>query len=273
MPTTTASPLRPNPLLPGLGVALLLLYAALLLGGAALQADWLPALNAHGHTELHAHGHPFADARAWLGIPNAADVLSNLPFALLALWGLGGAGRIGVKADEAVLRLGMKADEAVLRIGLGATALGSAAYHAWPRPETLVLDRAGMALAFAGLLALALRSRVGEREGRVLLGVLTPLAVLAAALPLAGNLMPWLLVQFGGVLALLVLATRPTRPGAPRLPLTGIVALYALAKVCEGQDAALFALSDGLLAGHTLKHLVAAGAAALAIRALNARRR
>ena len=262
MPTTTASPLRPNPLLPGLGVALLLLYAALLLGGAALQADWLPALNAHGHTQLHAHGHPFADARAWLGIPNAADVLSNLPFALLALWGLGGAGRIGVKADEAVLR-----------IGLAATALGSAGYHAWLRPETLVLDRAGMALAFAGLLALALRSRVGEREGRVLLGVLTPLALLAAALPLAGNLMPWLLVQFGGVLALLALATRPTRPGAPRLPLTGIVALYALAKVCEGQDAALFALSDGLLAGHTLKHLVAAGAAALAIRALNARRR
>lgn len=262
MPTTTASPLRPNPLLPGLGVALLLLYAALLLGGAALQADWLPALNAHGHTELHAHGHPFADARAWLGIPNAADVLSNLPFALLALWGLGGARRIGMSADAAVLRL-----------GLGATALGSAAYHAWPRPETLVLDRAGMALAFAGLLALALRARVGEREGRVLLGVLTPLAVLAAALPLAGNLMPWLLVQFGGVLALLALATRPTRPGAPRLPLTGIVALYALAKVCEGQDAALFALSDGLLAGHTLKHLVAAGAAALAIRALNARRR
>jgi hypothetical protein len=51
------------------------------------------------------------------------------------------------------------------------------------------------------------------------------------------------------------------------------VVLYALAKVCEVQDAALFALSDGLLAGHTLKHLVAAGAAALAIRALNALRR
>lgn len=79
--------------------------------------------------------------------------------------------------------------------------------------------------------------------------------------------------KFGGVLALLALATRPTRPGTPRLPLLGIVALYALAKVCEGQDAALFALSDGLLAGHTLKHLVAVGAAALAIRALNARRR
>jgi hypothetical protein len=261
---TTASPAaRRNPLLPGLAAAaLLLLYAALLLGGAALQAEWLPALNAHGHTQLHAHGHPFADARAWLGIPNAADVLSNLPFALLALWGLGGARRIGMSADAAVLRL-----------GLGATALGSAAYHAWPRPETLVLDRAGMALAFAGLLALALRARVGEREGRVLLGVLTPLALLAAALPLAGNLMPWLLVQFGGVLALLALATRPTRPGTPRLPLLGIVVLYALAKVCEVQDAALFAFSDGLLAGHTLKHLVAAGAAALAIRALNALRR
>ena len=34
--------------------------------------------------------------------------------------------------------------------------------------------------------------------------VLAELALLAAALPLAGNLMPWLLVQFGGVLALRV---------------------------------------------------------------------
>jgi hypothetical protein len=31
--------------------------------------------NPHGHAYLYVHGHPFVDARAWLGIPNAMDVL------------------------------------------------------------------------------------------------------------------------------------------------------------------------------------------------------
>lgn len=260
---TCAPPATPSSLdrrLVGAAWVFLLGYGALLLGGADLQAQWLPPLNAHGHAHLYAHGHPFADARAWLGIPNAADVLSNLAFAGVALWG-------------ARRRPAWSGAEGLLRLGLLATALGSGLYHAWPRPETLVLDRAGMALAFAGLLALAVGSRVGEAEGRWLGRAFTPLALLAAALPLAGLLLPWLLVQGGGVLALLALAGRATRAGAPRLSLTGIVALYALAKLCEAQDAALFALTQGVLAGHTLKHLVAAGAAALALRALERFRR
>jgi hypothetical protein len=32
--------------------------------------------------------HQFADQRAWLGIPNFGDVASNLPFALVGIWGL-----------------------------------------------------------------------------------------------------------------------------------------------------------------------------------------
>jgi hypothetical protein len=32
--------------------------------------------------------HNFADQRGWLGIPNFADVFSNLPFAIVGQWGL-----------------------------------------------------------------------------------------------------------------------------------------------------------------------------------------
>ncbi len=32
--------------------------------------------------------HNFADHRAWLGIPNFGDVVSNLPFAIVGLWAL-----------------------------------------------------------------------------------------------------------------------------------------------------------------------------------------
>src|SRR5215470_10086220 len=31
--------------------------------------------------------HNFADHRSWLGIPNFGDVVSNLPFALVGIWG------------------------------------------------------------------------------------------------------------------------------------------------------------------------------------------
>jgi hypothetical protein len=32
--------------------------------------------------------HQFADQRPWLGIPNFGDVVSNLPFAIVGIWGL-----------------------------------------------------------------------------------------------------------------------------------------------------------------------------------------
>src|SRR3974377_2260501 len=32
--------------------------------------------------------HNFADQRGWLGVPNFGDVASNLPFAIVGVWGL-----------------------------------------------------------------------------------------------------------------------------------------------------------------------------------------
>jgi len=32
--------------------------------------------------------HNFADKREWLGIPNFLDVISNLPFAIIGVWGI-----------------------------------------------------------------------------------------------------------------------------------------------------------------------------------------
>ena len=64
-------------------VTVQLLERALLVGVAALALlAWL--LPAAG---LPADYHHFADQRSWLGVPHAADVLSNLPFALMGVWG------------------------------------------------------------------------------------------------------------------------------------------------------------------------------------------
>jgi hypothetical protein len=252
------------------GLAFAALFAAALIWGAELSTQLLGHLNAHGHKQLHVHGHPFADARAWLFVPNAADTLSNLAFALLALWGLRRQQRHGGTLPGAT-----RGALAVLWLGLLLTALGSGLYHWQPSPQRLVADRLGMAVAFAGVLALASSGMRGPRAGWATLALMLPAASVAAALPLQGNVLPWMVVQGGGVLWLLLAACSRAQPEALVVRWGWVVAGYAIAKVFESGDAAVFAATGQLVSGHTLKHLVAAAAlwpvlAALAPRARQA---
>ena len=59
----------------------------------------------------------------------------------------------------------------------------------------------------------------------------------------------------------LLLALRKPLAQAWGLPLAGMIGWYALAKGLELGDHAVFALTQGLVSGHTLKHLAAAMAA------------
>jgi hypothetical protein len=234
-------------------LALLALFAIALLLSPHAAATWLSELNAHGHRHLHAHGHPFADARSWLGIPNAADTLSNLPFALLAVW----TWRVARREADGVARQAY----VLLATGLLGTAIGSSLYHLWPSAWTLVLDRAGMVLAFAGVLVLASAQRFSRALGDALLRGLPPLALIAAVLPAwPGWLLPWLLVQGGGMVWVLAMACRKPLQGSPRLGWGWLIAGYALAKLLEAGDLAIYEATGQLVSGHTLKHLVAAAA-------------
>ncbi len=127
--------------------------AGLLLGMAALLALALfgPVLPAS------AHQHTLADQRALWGIPCALDVLSNLPFALAGLWGLGLLRRVARRACWMPVA---RAAAGLFFAGLVCTAAGSALYHWQPQDAGLLWDRLGMATAFAGLLGLAGASRV-----------------------------------------------------------------------------------------------------------------
>lgn len=232
----------PTPLESGLLAACALLALLALFGPAVAQP---------------AHLHDFADRRTLAGIPCAFDVLSNLAFAVAGGWGWRLLARLPAQALGWVAR----ACAHLFCAGLVATALGSAWYHLAPDDAGLVVDRLAMGLAFAGLLGLLAATRVSERAGLALAGallVLAPAAVLAGFV--TGNVLPWLAVQFGGLLLVLVLpwlapgGTLPVRWGA-------VVAAYALAKLFELGDAAVFAATGEWLSGHTLKHVVAAIAA------------
>ncbi|HNU09515.1 MAG TPA: hypothetical protein PKO33_17230 [Pyrinomonadaceae bacterium] len=62
--------------------------------------------------------HDFADKRAWLGIPNFGDVMSNIPFVIVGLLGLS----ICLKRRSAI-------EWTVMFVGITLVSVGSAYYH------------------------------------------------------------------------------------------------------------------------------------------------
>ena len=82
-----------------------------------------------------------------------------------------GAGRCCGLLDLARAHAGAAHNAHALRVffaGLILSGLGSATYHWAPDAGSLVIDRLGMAVAFAGVLALAVAERVGPRASRML---------------------------------------------------------------------------------------------------------
>jgi hypothetical protein len=202
--------------------------------------------------------HAFADQRVWQGLPRAMDVLTNLPFAMVGMWGLGRLWLASLESD-----LDRRAQLAVVFFcGLLVTAMGSTYYHLQPDNWGLAWDRMGMVVVFAGLLGMAVADRISVRAGAAVLAttaLLGPVAVLVWYQ--TGNLLPWSVLQGGGMLLVLALALREPLSGGWGLPLMAVMALYAAAKLLELGDHVVFDWTGGLVSGHSLKHVMAALAA------------
>ena len=243
---------------------------AVLLAIALLAAA---ALVWHGPIAQWPDYHWFADARGWLGLPNAANVLSNLPFALIGGWGLWRLSRMPLdERDRGAHRAWW-----VFSAAVTATAFGSALYHWAPANGPLVFDRLPIAWACAALICALLAERVDSRWGSTAaLGA----ALLAATLSVAlwwvterqghGDLRAYLWLQFLPMLlvpAVLALQLPPTGSRVTPGPAWWVVlALYAAAKAMELADASVFD-ALGFASGHTFKHLLAAAGAWWLLRA------
>ncbi|MDO5624972.1 MAG: hypothetical protein Q4G71_09810 [Pseudomonadota bacterium] len=230
-------------------------------GVLAALAVLLPA------TALPVHYHDFADQRALWHMPNALDVLTNLPFAMLGVFMLLRLHSLREQLSKAEWQLAV-----LTALGLVATALCSGVYHLRPDAAGLLLDRAGMGLAFAGVLGLAVATRISDRAGRAAALAIALLAPLAAVWDWqTANMTPWVVLQGGGLLLLAALALRPLRPGAAAVALWPVLALYGLAKGLELADGPVLAATQGLISGHSAKHLVAALAVWPVLRGLGRR--
>ena len=221
--------------------------------------------------------HRFADARAWLSIPNAADTLSNLAFLLVG--GLGLAFLWRERAEGASGRFASPREMRpwwVFFAGVALTALGSGWYHLAPGDARLVWDRLPMTVAFMSLLAAVVSERVSVRAGDVLLAPLLIVGIVSVAWwrwsALAGfeNLRPYLAVQFGSIAVILAIAALYRSRYTHGAVIFVVAACYALAKVLETYDRQVYALGHWA-SGHTLKHLAAAAGVYLLLLALRRR--
>jgi len=219
--------------------------------------------------------HDFVDKRPWLGIPNFGDVVSNVGFLIVGVLGL-----YRVAGPDRARLFDQAADAMpymVLFAAITCVTAGSVWFHLDPNHDTLVWDRLPMTVAFMSFFAAVIADRIDRRAGLVLLpflilaGMASVVQWYLSELVGAGDLRPYAVVQFFPMVAipLIVWLFRPGRYTDGRI-IAWIIGLYAAAKLLEIFDAEVFELLGGTISGHSLKHLVAAGASYCLLRMVEA---
>jgi hypothetical protein len=195
--------------------------------------------------------HHFADQRTFFGIANFIDVTSNLAFLIVGIAGL----RICLRSHPDSTRNAW----IVLFAGVTLVSVGSAYYHSEPTSETLVWDRLPMTIGFMGLFAALLGEYVSDRLGAYVLAPALLLGLASVAYwRWSDDLRFYYWIQLVPLLTIPVAMSLYRPKYSYRWLLLVALGWYALAKVAEANDSEIFVLSQGIISGHTIKHLLSA---------------
>jgi len=220
--------------------------------------------------------HNFADNRAFLGIPNCLDVVSNAFFLLVGVMGMWFVSRDPSGAGARFLDPRERWPYFAFFLAVTLTTFGSAYYHLHPSDQTLVGDRIPMAIGFMSLVAAVVADRISVKTG---VWLLVPLVLAGVGSVVYwhitqtrghGDLRPYALAQFGALFTLLLIVVlfppRYTRGADFGVSLV----IYGVAKLFEVANNFIFNLGH-IVSGHTLKHVVAAASAYWVLRMLRLR--
>jgi Ceramidase len=208
--------------------------------------------------------HLFADTRTIAGIPNFWNVISNVPFALVGIYGLILTPRLGSRS--------LWPGYIAFCVAVIGVCFGSAYYHYAPSTPALVWDRLPMSVAFMAVFTLILGDRVNPALYRALLG---PLLIIGAATVFywgwtetggVGDLRPYALVQFLPLLLIALMLWLYPGSRESTVWLWSSFLMYFLAKIAEQFDAPVYRAVG--ISGHTIKHLLSAVAVLFALFAL-----
>ena len=168
--------------------------------------------------------HQFADQRTLFGIPHCLNVLSNLPFLLVGLWGFSVVFRLATDPEQqAFVRPADSLAYQILFLGVALVGLGSTYYHLAPSNETLLWDRLPMSIAFMAFLATAITERLDRRAGIITLLPLIAFGVF--------SVLYWHLYRAGRSRRSSLLHRRPSLPDSVRAPHGSPAAIAVHARV------------------------------------------
>lgn len=204
--------------------------------------------------------HNFSDPRGWLGIPNFGDVVSNVPFAFVGLYGTWALARLKAPCPQFLSHEEWRAGM-IACVGFFLVAFGSGYYHWNPSNTTLVWDRLPMTIGFMAIFAMMLMERASLAFGaRMLMAMLAFGVASVAYWAWVDDLRPYVFVQFFPMLAIpLMLWRYPPRYDGVKY-IGWVFFWYVAAKLLEHFDGEVLAMLNGWVSGHSLKHVAAAGA-------------
>lgn len=193
--------------------------------------------------------HDFADKRALFGIPNFGDVASNLAFLIAAIAGLAVCFRRDLGRQQSAWVVAFS--------GIALVSIGSGYYHLNPTDATLFWDRATMTVGFMGVLVAVLGEYVDERFDAILWPAVIVGLASVVYWRMFDDLRFYAWIQFGALASLpfIILLFRPKYSN--RWLLLASFGWYVIAKLTELGDKVIFAFTQNLVSGHTLKHLSA----------------
>jgi len=203
--------------------------------------------------------HLFADNRYLLFIPNNLNVISNIPFLLVGLYGLW----VVLSSKSNQIKRELKPELITFFIGVSLVSVGSGYYHIAPDNQTLIWDRLPMTIAFMALFSVTIGEFISLKYAKPLLIFLLSFGIFSVVYwsvteaKGVGDLRFYILVQFLPMLLIpvfLLLGENNSRSTSGYWQLIGC---YALSKVFEHYDEQTLTLLSEV-SGHSLKHIFAA---------------
>jgi hypothetical protein len=200
--------------------------------------------------------HDFADKRPIWGIPNGLDVLSNLPFVFVGVWGVAW---LFLKSTAAAFTDPReRLPYIVFFAGVALTGAGSFWYHLAPGDSRLPWDLLPMTCSFMSIVVGQVMERINVKAG---LSIFLPLLLFGMASVVywycTGDYRFYLFVQFfPPILLAAIIVLFPPKYTHSDLLLVAFI-FYVAAKLFELYDVQIYALGE-FVSGHSLKHVTAA---------------
>lgn len=201
--------------------------------------------------------HNFIDSRSNFNIPNFNNVLSNTGFILIACFGFTKTVFTNNKSNLLYFLLG----------GIFLTGIGSGYYHWNPNNTTLVFDRLPMVIVFMTFFTFIITNYITNKNHNIYFTLLLGIGILSVLYWSytesigTGDLRLYILVQFLPILLIPIILLLFKKKNNNIHYIFPVLAFYILAKLTEHFDKSIYTISNEVISGHSIKHLLAAIAA------------